>query len=177
MQQRTTAVKRNTRWVLRLAAERYVQPARNPIKKMRKIIITLLVFFLITSCRQKEKVVSINQITTNYETLIQSVKNSGDKDAYDELFYAFKDSNEAGRTDSLMVYSKIMAENFKYEKAYFDYFEALCEKHNVEVYFTSYSKIDLTKMERLARNKANDWLNKMVTEKVITQKQFDSIKK
>lgn len=60
----------------------------------------------------------MNAITTNYDTLINRLKKHGDTDAYDELFYSFKDCCFDESTDSVMVYSKIMAEKFNYEKAY-----------------------------------------------------------
>lgn len=146
---------------------------------MKNILIVVLIIFLITSCRKKEEpnFVSISQITTNYDTLINRVKNHGNVEAYDELYYGCMDSNKAGRTDSIMIYSKIMAEKFKYEKAYFDYFEAFGEKYDVIVDFGDYSTIDISKMEKGPRKKAEDWLKYMVSERVITQQQFDSIKK
>jgi hypothetical protein len=146
---------------------------------MKKLLIAVLIIFLITSCRKKQEsnLVSISQITTNYDTLIHRVKNQGNIEAYDELYYGFMDSNTAERTDSLMIYSRIMAEKFKYEKAYFDYFQAFGEKHNVKIDFGDYSTIDISKMDKVSRKEAKDWLKYMVCEKVMTQQQFDSIKK
>ncbi|MCF6133462.1 hypothetical protein [Flavobacterium wongokense] len=144
---------------------------------MKNILIVLSVLFLIISCRQGEKETSISQITTNYDTLIHRVKNNGDKDAYDELFYGFKDGSEVERTDSLMFYSKIMAEKFNYDKAYYDYLEAFGEKHEFKVDFSDLATIDISKLEKDSRIEATNWLKNMVSEKVMTQKQFDSIKK
>lgn len=142
--------------------------------------------FIIISCQKKVKIentkteeegVSISQITTNYDTLINRVKSKGNEDAYDELFYGLMDSNEAGRTDSIMVYSKIMATKFNFEQAYFDYFEAFCRKNKIDIDFSDYSKIDISKLNKNTKKEASDWLKKMVKEKMITTEQFGSIKK
>jgi hypothetical protein len=127
--------------------------------------------------RKENDVVTMNQMTTDYYTLIHQVTNDGNEDAYNELFYSFMDSNKAERTDSLMIYSKIMAEKFKYEKAYFDYFKALCEKHNIDIDYPNYSSIDISSMEKLPNKEAINWLNKMKNEKIITIEQYNSIKK
>ena len=77
------------------------------------IIFVLLVF---PCCKKKiqggEKVFTMNQITDNYDSLINRVKIKGDTNAYDELFYGFMDSNKSERTDSVLRYSRIMAGNF-----------------------------------------------------------------
>jgi hypothetical protein len=138
--------------------------------------------FLISCTEKREKnvksneVVTINHLSTNYDTLVYKVKN-GDRDSYDELFYSFMDANEAERTDSLMIYSKIMAEKFNYEKAYYDYFKALCEKYGINVDFSDYSNINIKSMNESEKNQANDWLRKMLKKQIITQKQYDSVKK
>lgn len=119
----------------------------------------------------------MNQITTNYDTLIHRVKNHGNIDAYDELFYGFIDANENERTDSVLKYSKVMAEKFNYERAYFDYFGAFEEKYNVKVDFKKYSSIDISKVEKAPREEATELLKNMIREKMMTQEQFDSIKK
>lgn len=119
----------------------------------------------------------MNDISTDYDTLINRVKIKGDRDAYDEIFYYLMDSNKAERTDTLMIYSKIMAEKYNYDKAYFDYFVAFCEKHGFEANFSQYSNIDISKMEQESRKEATDWLNKMVNKKIISEQKYDSIKK
>lgn len=97
---------------------------------MKNIIIIISLSILIISCQKKKEIHTIkeevndtnkeikgftmNQITTNYDTLIKRVKNEGNKDAYDELFYSFMNSNKAERTDSVMIYSKIMVNKFNY---------------------------------------------------------------
>lgn len=159
-------------------------PKERNKKFMKYIIILICIPFLLTSCHKQidsqkkdDEVFTISQITTNYDTLIKRVKKKGNKDAYDELFYGFKDSNKAGRTDSLMIYSEIMAEKFNYEKAYFDYFEAFGEKNDIKINFSDYSKIDISKLDKNTKKKAIDWLNNMLREKIIKVEQFDSIKK
>jgi hypothetical protein len=152
-----------------------------------KIKSTLLISFLILiSCQKnqktekskaEEKVISISQITTNYDTLINRVKKSGNEDAYYELFYGFKDSNETERTDSLMIYSKIMAEKYNYEKAYFDYFEAFCEKNNMKVDFSNYSTININLLEKKSKKDVIEWLNLMLKRKIITEENYKAIKK
>ncbi|KFF22680.1 hypothetical protein [Chryseobacterium sp. JM1] len=151
-----------------------------------KIIATLILTVLFISCHKKETfdkpkdtdtIVTMNQITTNYDTLIKRVKCKGDIDAYDEMFFSFMDSNEAERTDSLMIYSKIMAEKYHNKKAYLDYFVALCEKYNVHVDYSNYSTINLSKMESFSKKQAEDWLKKMLEKKVITQEQYNSVQR
>ncbi len=160
---------------------------------MKYIIILIWTPFLLISCQKKneidkpkkeientikdDEVFTMNQITTNYDTLVKRVKNDGNEDAYYELFYGFKDSNLAERTDSLMIYSKIMAKKFNYEKAYFDYFEAFAEKNDIEIDFADYSKFDISKLNENTKKEATDWLKNMVKAKIITIEQYDSIKK
>jgi hypothetical protein len=142
-----------------------------------------IIFFLLvcSSCKKEvkenEKMVSISQITSNYDSLIYKVMIKGDSDAYDELFYGFMDSNKTERTDSVLRYSRIMAENFKYERAYFDYLNALLEKSEIEDNSSNLSEIDLTKLDDSSKEAINDWLNQMLQSKIITQEKFDSIRK
>ena len=152
---------------------------------MKYFIILISIPFLMISCKEKkeientikvDEIITINEITTNYDTLVKRVKNDGNEDAYDELFYGFIDANEIERTDSVMVYSKIMAEKFNYEKAYFDYFEAFGKKYDTETNFRDYSKIDISKLKPNTKKEATDWLKNMVKAKIITIEQYDSIK-
>ena len=145
---------------------------------MKNVSILIFLPFFMISCQKKEvEAISMNQITTNYDTLIKRVKNDGNEDAYYELFYGFKDSNISERTDSLMIYSKIMAQKFNYEKAYFDYFEAFAEKNDIKIDFGDYSKFDISKLNGSTKKEATDWLKNMVKAKIITIEQYDSIKK
>lgn len=153
-----------------------------------------LVFLLcIFSCKekiediqiQKEKPIEVNHdevrtistMTTNYDTLINRVKKRGDTDAYDELFYSFKDCCFDQSTDSVMVYSMIMAEKYHYERAYFDYFSAFCEKNNVEENYQDFSKIDISKTDKVSKKQAEDWLRIMLSKKLITQEDFNNVKR
>ncbi|RNA62867.1 hypothetical protein D1631_13465 [Chryseobacterium nematophagum] len=151
-----------------------------------KIIIISTLIILLNSCQDKKtfdkpinqnEVITMNQVTTDYDTLINRVRFKGNIDAYDELFYSFMDSNEAERTDSLMIYSKIMAEKFDYEKAYIDYITALCEKNNIKFDFSDFSTIHIALMDNVSKKLAEDWLTNMLEKKVITQQQYDSVKK
>ncbi|WP_027380933.1 serpin family protein [Chryseobacterium daeguense] len=151
---------------------------------MKYITITIGLLLILFSCEKKtlsqpqkdEKIVTMNQITTNYDTLINRVKFKGNIDAYDELFFSFMDSNEAERTDTLMIYAKIMAEKYNYQKAYLDYFKALCEKFNIYVDYPHYEKIDISKMPDDSKKQAKNWLKKMLDKKIISQSQFNSVK-
>lgn len=147
---------------------------------------SILILIVIISCQKKQKndaiknndtVVTMSQITTNYDSLVQRVKYKGNIDAYDELFYGFMDSNEAERTDSTMIYSKIMAEKYNYEKAFYDYFKALCEKYNIDVDFSDFSTINISLLNKSSKRQAEDWLKKMLEKKIITQQQYNSVKK
>lgn len=179
----------------RQASRRYAQPHSKKRNKtfMKYFIILICITFLSSSCQKKieidspkkeidipkkeDEVFTISQITTNYDTLIKRVKNKGNIDAYDELFYGFIDANETERTDSVMVYSKIMAEKFNYGNAYIDYFEAFGKKNNLKIDLANYSKIDISKLDEKTKKEATDWLKKMVKAKIITIEQYDSIKK
>lgn len=152
---------------------------------MKIIIITILIGIL-NSCQKKEvfdkpikqdEVITMNEITTDYDTLINRVKFRGNTDAYDELFYHFMDSDKIARTDTLMYYSKIMAEKYNYEKAYIDYITALCEKNNMKFNFSDFSTINVALMDKSSKKKVEDWLEKMLEKMVITQEQYNSVKR
>jgi hypothetical protein len=152
---------------------------------MKITLYSIMVVLICFSCKKRNiiekssvgKAVSISQITTNYDTLIKRVVNKGDVDSYNELFYGFMDANQIERTDSIMKYSQIMAEKFNNENAYLDYFEALCRKYDLHVDYSDYSSIDISKMDKVSKKRALDWLNKMVKNKIITEKKFAEIKK
>lgn len=149
---------------------------------MKAITISILIIIL-NSCKEKkifDKPVNQNDIVSmsnisNYDSITNLVKNKGDVAAYDELYYFLMDSNKEDRTDTVMYYSKIMAEKYSNEKAYYDYFKALCEKYNVDC--SNYSTINMSKMESSSKKRAEDWLMKMLEKKVITQEQYNSVKK
>lgn len=142
------------------------------------------ILFIFCSCKDthtvetnNEKVITISQITTNYNTLIKKVVDKGDIDSYDELFYGFMDANKIEQTDSVMKYSKIMAEKYNYEKAYYDYLKAFFEKNDLKIDYSDYGSIDLTKFKKNQEIQAEKWLQKMLNNKLITKSQYDSIKK
>lgn len=157
-----------------------------------KITFVLLVFFLI-SCQEKkeiknnhsphkeenrpQKIITINQIATNYDTLVYRIREKGDRDSYDELFYSLMESTKEEQTDSIMAFSEIMAEKYQYKRAYFDYFAALCRKYNIRVDYSDYGSISLLRMNPPIKKHAEDWLRKMIKNKLITEQQYDSIKK
>jgi hypothetical protein len=148
---------------------------------MKKFVVVLYatIIFLFSCKRnneEKEIMISINQPSTNYDTLIYRVTIIGDSNAYDELFYGFIDSNQIERTDSVMRYAKVMAEKFHYERAYFDYLQAFFKKSNIEANLSEFSKLDLTKLDESSKKSVLDWLNLMLKDKVITQEEFDSVK-
>jgi hypothetical protein len=134
-----------------------------------KITVLFILLIQIISCEKTEKfhlpenqdkVISMNSLSGDYDSIVNRVNNFGDKDAYSELFYYLKDSNFIGRTDTLMVYSKIMAEKYYYERAYFDYLDALIEKYNVEYEFGNYSTLDISKLEPKEKKQVIYWLKK-----------------
>ncbi|UTN04819.1 ABC transporter permease [Flavobacterium bizetiae] len=163
--------------------------------KSRIIFILLMLFFV--SCKKKEtkdvkevkiakqendysdidqdEVVTMNAIRTNYDTLVNRVKKMGDEDAYLELFYDFKESAIEVRTDSVMVYAKIMALQHNYERGYYDYLQALYEKYNVD--YSDSSKIDISKLDKVSKKSIEDWLKLMLDKKIMTKKDFDAIKR
>ena len=163
--------------------------------KSRIIFILLVLFFV--SCKEKEtkdakevkiakqeknhedydqdKVVTMNAITTNYDTLVNRVKKKGDEDYYLELFYDFKECGKEIRTDSVMTYAKIMALKYNYERGYYDYLQALYEKYDVD--YSDFSKIDISKLDKISKKPIEDWLKLMLDKKIMTQKDFDAIKR
>jgi hypothetical protein len=147
---------------------------------MHKILGLVFLLFLF-SCKEKaeeinkDEVRAISSMVTNYDTLIDKVKKHGDTDAYDELFYSFKDCCFDESTDSVMVYSKIMAEKYNYEKAYFDYFQAVCYKYSID--YSNFPQTDISKMNKQAKQKTEDWLKIMAEKKLITQQDFETIKR
>ncbi|OXB06646.1 hypothetical protein B0A81_13180 [Flavobacterium plurextorum] len=163
---------------------------------MKRKIIYLLVVLFFLSCKKKEtkdikevkiakqesdsrdvdqdEVVTMNAIRTNYDALVNRVKKKGDEDAYLELFYDFKESAIEVRTDSVMVYAKIMALQHNYERGYYDYLQALYEKDNVD--YSDSSKIDISKLDKVSKKPIEDWLKLMLDKKIMTKKDFDAIK-
>ncbi|MCD9576869.1 hypothetical protein [Flavobacterium soyae] len=164
---------------------------------MKGKIIFILLVLVFVSCKEKEvnkikevkiakeeknhedvdqdEVVTMNTIATNYDTLVNRVKKKGDEDAYLELFYDFKECGKEVRTDSVMVYSKIMALKYNYERGYYDYLQALYEKYGAD--YSDFEKIDISKLDKISKKPIEDWLNLMLAKKVMTQKDFDAIKR
>ncbi len=151
-----------------------------------KNIFSFIIIFLLFSCKKEnnivtpiihENVTTMNSISDNYDSITTKVKKLGDEEAYSELFYHLKDSNFEGRTDSLMVYSKIMAEKYHFEKAYIDYLDAVTEKHGIENNIENYSTINLSQLKSKEKQEIIDWLSKMVEKGIIREKQFQEVKK
>lgn len=114
---------------------------------------------------------------TPYDTLINDVKKKGDSNAYYELLVQFRDGYPT-QVDSLIKYSKIMSLKYNDKKAYFDYLDALLFKDAIETdYYQHYGKLDIKKMHKQRKEEVIYLLNEMVRNKVLTQAQFDSIKK
>lgn len=140
-------------------------------------------YFFLFSCQKRnepnipkvgKEVVTMSSIS-NYDSIVNVVKTKGDKEAYNELFYHLMDSDEISRTDTLMYYSKIMAEKYNNEKAFLDYFKALCEKNNIYLDHPHYDRLDLSGMSIDSKKQAENWLRKMLNKKIITEEQFNSI--
>ena len=151
-----------------------------------KNIFSFIIIFLLFSCKKEnnivtpiihENVTTMNSISDNYASITTKVKKLGDEEAYSELFYHLKDSNFEGRTDSLMVYSKIMAEKYHFEKAYIDYLDEVTEKHGIENNIENYSTINLSQLKSKEKQEIIDWLSKMVEKGIIREKQFQEVKK
>ncbi|MDQ8142910.1 hypothetical protein [Chryseobacterium sp. CFS15] len=149
-----------------------------------KNYVIILIFLFHFSCQKKnqqyqpkggEEIITMNSIS-NYDSIINLVKTKGDTVAYTELFYHLMDSNEEARTDTLMYYSKIMAEEYNYKKAFLHYFNALCEKNNINPY-KDLSQVDISKLPISDKKEALFYLNKMLEKKIITKEQFNSVKK
>ncbi len=123
----------------------------------------------------QDKLVSINQITSNYDSLISKVTVKGDTNAYNELFYGLIELDEKERVDSILYYSNIMADKFGYPMAYFDYLRTICEKNKIK--FDRLSNLDLTNANERSKKTIVDWLDRMLLDKVITKEEFDLVKK
>ena len=149
-------------------------------------ILSFIILVIFVCCKKNEKfdlpgnqddIITMNSISGDYDSIAIRVKNFGDKEAYSELFYSFKDSNFEERTDSLMIYSKIMAEKYNFEKAYIDYLDAITEKYGIKNDLGNYSTINLTKLQPNEKKEIINWLEKMHKNKIITQNQYDEVKK
>jgi len=53
----------------------------------------------------------------------------------------------------------------------------LCEKNNIENNWDSLSELNLTKIDEASKAAITSWLNQMLQNKIITQEEFDSVKK
>lgn len=158
---------------------------------MMSRVLALFLLLCLFSCKEKveqvkvqtempeeidqDGVKTISAMTTNYDTLINRVKKRGDLDAYDELYYGFKDCCFSESTDSVMVYSKIMAEKFNYERAYSDYYSAFLEKYHID--YSNFPQIDISKIDKKEKEKLENWFKVMIKKKLMTQQTFDSIKR
>ncbi|MDP5197965.1 hypothetical protein [Flavobacterium sp. DG2-3] len=163
---------------------------------MMNRILSLVFLICLFSCKQKaekvqvqkgvskevnlkeidsEEVRTISTMVTDYDTLINRVKKRGDVEAYYELFYSFKDCCFRESTDSVMVYSKIMAEKFNYERAYWDYYSAFLEKYHID--YSNFPQIDISKIDKKEKGKLENWFKMMIRKKLMTQQAFDSIKR
>ncbi|QOW09561.1 hypothetical protein Q73A0000_03870 [Kaistella flava (ex Peng et al. 2021)] len=151
-----------------------------------KILYILILFVFLTSCKksekfnsvdENEKIFTMNQLSGSYDSITNRVMKYGDEDAYSELFYSFKDSNFGERTDSLMIYSKIMAEKYNDEKAYIDYLDAITEKYELKNEIGDYTTLNISKLDKSKKEKILSWLNVMLKKKIITQQEFEQVKK
>lgn len=122
----------------------------------------------------REKGKSISQISSDYDSLIYRVKFKGDSIAFEELYYGYLDSGLDYRTDSLMYYSNIMAEKYNYPDAYIIYFDAFLMKNNI--FFDGFRNLNLSSLSIKNREKAKEHLDIMLRKKIISKKDYDSIK-
>ena len=65
-----------------------------------------------------------------------------------------------------------MAEKHNNENAYIDYLDAITEKYNVKKDLGNYSTIDISKLEPKEKKQITNWLNKMLQNKIISQKEL-----
>ena len=127
--------------------------------------------------QNKGEVKSISAVS-NRDSIVNLVKTKGDTLAYYELFYFLMDSNESDRTDTLMYYSKIMAEKYEYKVAYIHYLKGFAEKHKTGSWNMDedYSKFDISHLTEAEKKEIGDWLKKMLAKKIINKEQYNSIK-
>ena len=147
------------------------------MRNQTTMVCICLMLLISYACKKNatEDAVSISSTHTSYDTLVLNVKINGDTNSYDELYYGFMDVNVVERTDSVLLYSKIMAENFNYERAYYDYLRALCEKNHVRP-FDTLSELDVSNIGSTSKQELVEWLKKMLQKGVITQEEFNSVK-
>jgi hypothetical protein len=141
------------------------------MKNIISVIIILLFFMLTCHKKNNEQAFSMNYIDGDWDSLKRQVIYKGDTNAYYNLFIGFIDMYAYEGTDSLMKYSKIMAEKYHYKRAYSDYFYGLCDKYDID-----HSTTDLSKLNEKEKKEVIEWLKKMVENEQITQAEFDSIK-
>lgn len=145
---------------------------------MKRIFLFFVASLLIVvSCHRKsnDDIVSISSLSTNYDSLIELVVIKGDTNAYEELYYYYVESDNKERIDSILFYSRIMASNYNYERAYFDYLRVLCESNGLRNNFQSVTEINLSESDDVVKIQIKQWLTEMLEKKMISQEEFDSV--
>lgn len=147
-----------------------------------RVFIILGLGILLNSCQEGKcindgEVITMNQINTDYNTLINKVKFEGDTIAYNELFYHLMETNAEDKKDTIMYYSKIMAEKYNYELAYYNYFTILCDKYGIPFRDNDYSTINLISKDKYSKIQIEEWLKKMLDNKIITYQQYSVVRK
>lgn len=156
---------------------------------MRFLII--LVFFYTLSCKKnnietedykENNFINLEQVTTissisNYDSMAYLVKIKGDTIAFNELFYYLKDSHKLDITDTLMYYSKIMADKYENILAHYYYLDAICEKYDVSFKDYNFSKLNISTLKDFQKKEIENWLNRMLQKNIITKEQYYSVKR
>ncbi len=140
------------------------------------VIFFIFIFYSCNDLNNQKKIITISQTITKYDSLTYNVINKGDTNSYYEIYYGFMDANEMERTDSVLKYSYIMAEKFHYEKAYFDYLDAVTRKEKFQMDYLNFANNDFQKLKNETKKEIVIWLNKMLKRRIITIEQLNAIK-
>lgn len=116
---------------------------------MKKLFVVLVIIIGISLLAIGIKIIlKTNEVTTNSsflpEPILKLAVKFGDKGSYDKLYYLYFDD---GRLSDFIDIAISMAQNYKYEKAYFDIYSCLCEISN-NASIGNYSLDNLSKNEK-----------------------------
>ncbi|MEY4540057.1 MAG: hypothetical protein RLZZ306_1814 [Bacteroidota bacterium] len=146
---------------------------------MKSILLTLFLGVMllnIQSCnrpvKEEREEVNMNETTSDYKLLKKKVRAEGDTSAYYELSYDLIET--ADSEDSLMYYSRIMAEKYNYKPAYWHYEYAFKRKLEIDIAHDKYNKSDVAKMNKKEKKMILEWYILMYKRDIITKNELDS---
>jgi hypothetical protein len=147
----------------------------NHMKSILIILFLVVTSLTIQSCYRpvkEERVMSINGTTSSYNLLKMKVRAEGDTNSYNDLFYSLLETVDC--EDSVMYYSRIMAEKYNYKKAFFDYEYAFKRKLEIDLSHDRYNKLDVAKMNKKEKSMILELYNLMYKRGIVAKDERDS---